>query len=235
MKSKIKIILYFVLTFIFSYGLGILFKDKYLLGSTTLYLGFIQTFFLTKGKWYSEFVGIFETIMSATVCIFACMYGSVIFTVLVYIPLSIFSIVNWKKHAKDDEVLLNKMTWKKSIIVIAAILIFTVCLTFLLSLIPTQNLAVFDATANILNISGVILIALRYKEGWILWISCNIVDLTTWIIALIKNYSGNAVMMIIMSIAYIALNVWGFYSFIKLKRKQEQNLKTENCENNPTI
>lgn len=107
MNKKFTII-YFIFTFILSFGLGVLFKDKFLMGSTTLYLGFVQTYFMTKGKWYEEFVGIFETIMSSTVYIFACMYGSAIFTVLIYIPLSIFSIINWKKHENDNVVYIFK-------------------------------------------------------------------------------------------------------------------------------
>lgn len=220
MNKKFTII-YFISTFILSFGLGVLFKDKFLMGSTTLYLGFIQTYFMTKGKWYEEFVGIFETIMSTTVCIFACMYGSAIFTILIYIPLSIFSIVNWKKHENDDVVNLNKMTISKSLITILLVIVCTAILSLLLSLIPTQRLAFWDACGDILNICGILLIALRYKEGWIVWILSNIVELTTWIIALSKGYSQNAIMMIIMSLIYIGLNVWGYISFIKLRKIQE--------------
>lgn len=225
MKKKFTII-YFISTFCLSYGLGILFKDKYLMGSTTLFLGFTQTFFMTKGKWYEEFVGIFETIMSTLVCVFASMYGSAIFTVLIYIPLSIFNIVNWKKHENDNVVNLNKMTATKSIITISLVIVCTAILSLLLSLIPTQRLAFWDACGDILNICGILLIALRYKEGWIVWILCNLVDLTTWILSLIKGYSQNAIMMIIMSLIYICLNVWGYISFIKLRKMQE--IKNEN-------
>ncbi len=217
--------IYFILTFCLSFGLGILFKDKYFLGSTTLFLGFTQTYFMTKGKWYEEFVGIFETIMSTIVCFFACMYGSAIFTVLVYIPLSIFRIVNWKKYNNDNVVNLNKMTVKKSIFTISLVIICTAILSLLLSLIPTQRLAFWDACGDILNICGILLIALRYKEGWIVWIMCNLVELTTWIIVLIKGYSQNAIMMIIMSLIYIGLNIWGYISFIKLRKNQENKIQ----------
>lgn len=222
MNKKISIV-YFILTFCFSFGLGILFKDKFLLGSLTLFLGFAQTYFMTKGKWYEEFVGIFETIMSTIVCALACMYGGAIFTILIYIPLSIFSIVNWKKNENNDIVQLNKMTASKSIITILLVIVCTAVLSFLLSLIPTQRLAFWDACGDILEISGILLIALRYKEGWIAWILCNIVELTTWIIVLTKGYSQNAIMMIIMSVIYIGLNVWGYISFIRLRKNQEIN------------
>ncbi|MBO4936731.1 MAG: nicotinamide mononucleotide transporter, partial [Clostridia bacterium] len=163
-------VIYFISTFCLSYGLGILFKDRYLMGSTTLFLGFVQTYFMSKGKWYEEFVGIFETIMSTIVCIFACMYGSAFLTILIHIPLSIFSIINWKKHENDNTVKLNKMTLTKSLITIFLVIICTAILSFLLSLIPTQRLAFWDAFGDVLDICGILLVALRYKEGLAIWI-----------------------------------------------------------------
>lgn len=231
MTKKYNVILYFALTFIFSYGLGLIFKDRYLLGSTSLFLGFIQNYFMARGKWFEKIIGIFSIFASTIVCLLTGLFGSAIFSVLVYIPLSIFSLINWKKHKNIDnnEVTLNKMTWKKSIFVIFLVTILTALLTFLLSLIPSQKLAIFDAAQIILNISGMILIALRFKEGWIAWILCNLVSLATWITALMKDYSSNAIMMIVSSSTYIVLNIWGFYSFIKLRKIQETNGDSKSC------
>lgn len=218
---------YFVVSAIFSFGLGIIFKDKYFLGSISLFLGLVQVYFSSKGKWLEKLIGIFENLMTATICFFTALYGSVIFTVLVIIPISIFGIVNWKKHEKEKVVQLNKMTWKKSLIIIAIIVFSALFISYLLSLIPNQKLPILDSTSNILNVCGIALLALRYKEGWIIWIFCNIVELTTWIIALLNGYSENAVMMIIICITYIILNIWGFVSFIYLRKSQEEQVKNE--------
>lgn len=229
-------ILYLVIALIFSYGIGLIFRDSYLLGSTTLYIAFIHTLLQTKGKWYQEFVGIASTILSMVVSLLANMYSSAIFSVLVYIPLSIFSIMNWKKNKNqnDDIVKLNKMTFGKSIVVIISIVLSSVVLSYLLSLIPSQRLAFLDAVSSVLNICGILLIALRFKEGWIVWILCNFVDISIWIISYINGYSGNSVMMIIMSVVNVALNIWGFISFIKLRNGQEVNTNENLQKNMPT-
>ena len=219
--KKSYIILYVITTFSLSYGLGLLFDDQYLLGSTTLFFGFIQTLLMTKGKWYEEFVGLIETICSTIVCVLSCLYGSAIFTVLIFIPISIFSIVNWKKNEHDGEVTLNKMTVKKSALVLTLIVASTCLISWLISLIPNQNLPFFDTLVNILDIAGILLIALRYKEGWILWILCNIVELTMWIILEMDGVNNNSIMMIITAVIFLALNIWGFVSFLKLRKKQE--------------
>ena len=205
-----------------------------MLASISMFLGFVQVYLASIGKWQEKLVGIFENLMTATVCFFAALYGTVIFTVCVIIPLSIFGIINWKKHQQDDQVELNKMTFKKSLIVIFIILSSTALVSFLLTLIPNQNLPIFDAAGNILNVCGIVLLALRYKEGWIIWLLCNSIELVTWILALTNDYSQNAIMMIIKCVIYIMLNVWGFVSFIRLRKNQEivreNESKQENCE-----
>lgn len=206
----------------FAYGLGFLFHDQYFLGSTTLFFGCLQTLLMTQGKWYEEAVGILETITSTTVCIISGLYGSAVFTALVFIPLAIFSLINWKNHENDGKVLLNKMTTAKSVLSISLIASATAIFSLLISIIPGQNLPMFDSATNILNIAGIILIALRYKEGWICWIFCNIVELVMWVVVLHSGFSNNAILMIITSSVYLLLDIWGFWSFIKIRINQEK-------------
>ena len=219
--NKKKTAIYILLTFCFSYGLGFLLKDKYFLASSTMFFGFLQTHFMSNGKWFEEFFGMFETFSSTLVCILSCMYGSAIFTILVYLPLSIFSIVNWKINEEDKVVKLNKMSLKQSILTILVVLISMFVVANLLSFIPTQKLAFWNSATEILNICALLLIALRYKEGWLVWVIANFVELVMWILAYIHGYSQNALMMIILSALYIILNSYGYISFVKLRKKQE--------------
>ena len=221
MKKKSFIILYFFAAASVSFGLGLIFSDQYMLGSISLFFGFTEVYFANIGSWAEKLVGIFENIMSMVICFFAALYGSVIFTVCIVIPILVFGIINWKKHEMDNEVQLNKMTWKMSIVVILICLAATAIVAFLISLIPGQNLPILDSVVNILNVCGIILLALRYKEAWYVWIICNALDIVTWALVLANNFSQNAIMMIIKCTIYIALDIWGLIAFIKLRRKQE--------------
>lgn len=221
MKKKTFTIVFLIASFCVSFGLGILFSDKYLLGSISLFFGCVQTLYTTKGKWFEAAIGILGTLISIIICLLTGLYGSIIFAVIVYIPLSIFNIINWKKHENNAVVKLNKMTPIKSMITILLVIISTALIGFLLSLIPSQKLAFWDACSNILNVCGILLIALRYKEGWIFWIICNFVEITIWILVSINGYSQNAIMLIIKNVIYIALNIWGYIAFIKLRKQQE--------------
>lgn len=143
----------------------------------------------------------------------------------IYLPIAIFSIINWKKNEKESIVQLNKMSLTTSIKTILLVVIGTLIVSTLLTYIPNQKLAFWDSLNNILNICGILLIGLRYKEGWIVWIINNVTELTTWILALQNGYSNNAILMIFTCIFYLGLNTWGFKSFIKLRKTQENTHK----------
>lgn len=86
--------------------------------------------------------------------------------------------------------------------------ILNIMLGFFLSKIKTQKLAFLDATSNCINICGVILMILRYKECWIILLENNIIDLVIWIINFIeKEY--NSKIMLIVSIFMLLFNILG--------------------------
>ena len=221
-KRNFKFAIFLAINFCCSLILGLIFKDKNLFGAITLFLGCSQIFFMTQGVWWEEIFGLTESLLTAIVCMFANLYGTVIFTVAIFVPLSIFSLVNWKKNQTGGVVKINKMTFKTSAIVVIGLSVAIVVVSFLLSLLPGQNLPVLDTLTNMLDLCAIILLALRYKEGWIFWILCSITDLVIWSLLFSSGSSENALMMIILSVIYIVMYLWGFISFITLRKKQEK-------------
>ncbi len=65
-----------------------------------------------------------------------------------------------------------------------------------------------DATSNCINLCGIILMILRFKESWWLWLINNIIDLIIWIITVINGGDGS-VMMLLVSIGYLLINIYG--------------------------
>ena len=97
---------------------------------------------------------------------------------------------------------------KNSIIITLSCIIGSIFLGYLLTLIPTQRLAFMDATSNCINLCGVILMILRFKESWWLWLINNIIDLIIWIITVMNGGNGS-VMMLLVSIGYLLINIYG--------------------------
>ena len=65
-----------------------------------------------------------------------------------------------------------------------------------------------DAASNCINLCGVVLMILRFKEAWWLWFINNIIDLSIWIITTLNNGTGS-VMMLLVSIGYLLINIYG--------------------------
>ena len=94
-------------------------------------------------------------------------------------------------------------------------------LGYLWSLIPGQRLAFMDASSNIINLCGVILMILRFKESWWLWLINNVIDLGIWIITALNKGEGS-IMMLLVSIGYLLINIYGIIKW-NLEARKNQN------------
>jgi nicotinamide mononucleotide transporter len=103
---------------------------------------------------------------------------------------------------------------KNSIIITTSCITGSLLFGFLLSKIPTEQLAFLDASSNAINLCGIVLMNLRFKESWIVFLFNNVVDLIIWIINFI-NKSPNATMMLIVSIGYLLINIYGLVKWSK--------------------
>lgn len=223
-KSIFKELIIVAITLVVSFCFGLLFDDL-VWGTLTLAFGFLNAYYMALGKWENYIYGILFTLTYAYICTINGLYGWLIFSIIFYLPVQIYGIVNWFKNKTDDVVEVKSFTLKNSIVICSSIIVGSVILGFLLSLIPSQNLAFLDSTSQIINISGVILVAIRFKECWYVWIANNLIDTIIWIVNAI-NHTTNAEMALLTSVMFLIMNVVGLIYWIKTERKQKtQNIK----------
>ena len=228
--SKIRIVRYVLIT-IFTFGLifflGWLFDDKYFLGSATLCFGVIQVVFMMKGTWVAEVLALFECLVGIAIYVFNGLWGTVIFSFIIYIPLNVYGIISWKNNQVDGVIKINKLNLKKFMIIIGSVLAGAALLNWFLSMIPSQRMSMLDSLVNVLNIMGIVMLNLRYKEGWFFWMTCNIIESITWVTFIILGTGSNAIMMLLICITYLILDVFAYKSFVKLNTKQTAMMITK--------
>ena len=227
-KVIIKESLVVISTIIVSFVLGLVFDD-YIWGTLTLVFGFLNAYYTAIGKWQNYIFGMLFTLTYAYVCTINGLYGWLIFTIIFYLPVQIYGVVNWFKNKTDEEVNIKSFNLKNSIIICSSVLVGSFILGYLLSLIPSQNLAFLDSTSQIINICGVILVAIRFKECWYLWLANNVIDVIIWVVNVIRD-TANAEMALITSIMYLVMNIIGFICWMKIERKQKKLEKEENVK-----
>jgi len=214
---KKKDIFYTIIILIFSIICGILSKD-YFIGTVILACGLLNSYYASNGKIINYLFGAIYALFVAYVSFINGLYGLAVLSVLVYFPSQIQGYLSWKKYMNDDEVNVRGFTLKLSILIVLICIAGSFGFGYLLSLIPSQNLAFLDSSSNIINLCAVVLMNLRYKEAWMIWLFNNTIDLAIWIINAVKG-TPNSIMMLLVSIGFLLINFYGLYKWIKSEKK----------------
>ena len=213
MKNKINI----VIILLFSIICGIISKD-YFLGTLILASGLFNSYYASSGKISNYLFGAIYCLLSGYVCLINGLYGIAILSFIIYFPSQIHGYFSWKnKKDEKEEVEVRGFNFKNSIIIIFSSIVGSLFLGFILSKIPNQQLAFLDSSSNILNLCGIILMNLRFKECWAVWLFNNTIDLIIWIVNFVNN-SQNSSMMLLVSIGYLLINVYGLIKWYKKSR-----------------
>ena len=218
MKREIIILIVII---VFSFLIGYLGNDL-IIGGSILTTGLLCSYYASNGKKINYVFGFINYLLMAYVSYKNNLYGMLIFYTLIFAPLQIKGLIEWNKEFdKNQKLKIRKFTLKNSIIIVLSCLISSCILAYLLHLIPTQRLAFLDALSNCINLWGVILMILRFRESWWVWLANNIIDVVIWAIVFIAGGIGSF-MMLAVSIGFLLINIYGIISWnkdAKLRRK----------------
>ncbi len=195
-----------------------------IMGGSILLTGLLCAYFASEGKRVNYILGLINYLLMGYIAFKNNLFGIFFFYIFIFSPLQINGYITWNKNLNDDNnVKVREFTLKNSIIITLSCIIGSLLLGYLLTLIPTQRLAFMDAASNCINLCGVILMILRFKESWWLWLINNIIDLIIWIITVINGGSGS-IMMLLVSIGYLLINIYGVIKWsIEAKKNKEVN------------
>ena len=187
---------------------GIITKDI-LIGGTILATGLLNAYFASEGKRANYILGLINYILMGYVAFKNNLFGIFFFYLFIFSPLQLHGYISWKKNLDNyKNVKVREFNLKNSIIITLSCIVGSFILGYLLSIIPGQRLAIMDASSNCINLCGVILMILRFKESWWLWLANNIIDLIIWIITAL-SHGDSSIMMLITSIGYLLINIYG--------------------------
>lgn len=213
---KKKEVIYTILIVVFSIICGILSKD-YFIGTLILICGLLNSYYASLGKIENYIFGGLYSILVGYVSYINGLYGLASLSILVYVPSQIHGYFSWKKNMNETdkkEVEVRGFTLKFSLMLTFIVVLLSFLFGYLLNLIPSQNLAFLDSSSNIINLSAVVLMNMRYKECWMIWLFNNTIDLIIWIINTVKG-TPNSIMMLLVSIGFLSINVYGLYKWFK--------------------
>lgn len=201
-------ILVTVICLFISYISGIITNDV-IIGGTILATGLLNGYFASLGKRINYLFGLINYLLIAYISLKNNLYGIFFFYIFIFAPLQLKGFISWRTNLnKDNNVKVRKFTLKNASIVITLCILGSLLLGYLLNLIPNQQLSFLDATSNSINLCGTILMILRFKESWWLWLINNIIDLIIWIIVVISKGEGS-IMVLLTCIGFLLINIYG--------------------------
>ena len=209
MKKK-NLLIITILICVISIIIGVFSKSGFF-GTIALLVGFLNVFFMSQGKWYGYCLGILYSLLYAIISYFEVFYE----------PVQIIGLISWLKNKNQECVNTRALSKKQNIILFCLIIFCSFGFGYLLSLIKTQNLAFLDSTSQILNISANLLLMLRYKESWQVWVFGGTIDLIIWINCFI-NKGDYSFIMLIIACVYFVMNIYGYFNWKKIEKEQNK-------------
>jgi len=149
------------------------------------------------------------------------LYGEAIFYLVFDIPMIVVSFIMWKKHMETKyKVETKKLSIKNIFLIVLVSSISVVGYGFFLRAIGGENTFI-DALSTVVTLTATILMALRYKEQWFMWIIVYAVSIVLW--ATTFN-----LLMLIMSISCFISSFIGYINWtISTKKKETIEIKND--------
>lgn len=196
--------------------------DDLLIGAPTLASGALAMYLAGNGSRNAYIMGVANYILLAFSALNNGLFGIAISYLLIYTPIQIVGFTAWRENSdKRDRVKARKFKFWHAVVIVMSCLVGSFCVGSLLTFIPGQQLAFADATSNTLNLCAEVLMMLRFRESWVLWLSNDIVDITMWSMVAIRG--GNGLMVVIMTAISLVMDVRGIVNWSKAARRNRRN------------
>lgn len=174
--------------------------------------GIMYMVFLSDKNILNFIVGFISSTTYIFVAYKAKLFGEVIFYIVVDLPMIFVSFFIWTKHLETKLKVYSKNLSKRKYFIIIALSCIIVCLyAMFLKYIGGENVIV-DAISTVVSFIATILMALRYREQWFMWIIVYAVSIIMWA-------TSFNLLMLIMSISCFISCIIGYLEWSKNNRK----------------
>lgn len=206
---------------------GTLIMGLYLLDT---FLNILCELLISKQSKWNFIVSIFVELAEIAICVvLSYRFATMASTLFFWLPIDIISFINWHRHPDRQEEELTevrKLSGLLEVLVIAAIVIWTVVVGGFLSDLNlvtdlfggNRTLEVIvcylDACASAVGIANGVFILLRYREQWIAWYICSLLE------AAINIISGQYVLLVL-KVGYLTNTTYGYIKWSKYIKKAQ--------------
>lgn len=176
--------------------------------------GILCVVLCAKGKKSQYIWGLLNVVGYVIIAWINKYYGEVMLNALYYLPSQFIGYYLWNKHTNKEtnDVEGNKLNLTKSILLVVICTIGILLYKLVLDALGGQG-TLLDSASTTISIFANLLMMLRYREQWLLWIIIDIVTVIMWILA------GDLIMVTMWSV-YLVNAFYGYYNWTKISKER---------------
>lgn len=176
--------------------------------------GIICVVFVSKGKVSNYFFGLIFAYTYFYVAWGSNFLGEMNTVLYVYIPAQFIGYFLWKENLQKDNgsqaVIVKSLSVKGWAVLLAAIAVGTFLFVQALNWAGGSSTGL-DGLTTIIVVAAQLLMILRYREQWALWILLNVLSIVLW---------SETPAMYLMYSAYLLNSVYGYWNWSKLVKTE---------------
>ena len=199
-----------VVIFLAAQIIAYVFMPDSLLGMISGITGILCVVLVSKGKISNYFFGLIFAYTYFYVSWGSNFLGEMNTALYVYIPSQFIGYFMWKQNMQSDNggesVIAKALTPKGWAILLLSVAIGTLCFVQALKAAGGSSTEL-DGLTTIITVAAQLLMILRYREQWLLWIVLNVLSILLW--------QGQPAMYLMYS-AYLLNSLYGYYNWTKL-------------------
>ena len=184
------------------------------LGMISGIAGILCVVLVSKGKISNYFFGLIFAYTYFYVSWGSNFLGEMNTALYVYIPSQFIGYFMWKQNMQNDNgsksVVAKALTPKGWAILLVSVAIGTLCFVQALKAAGGSSTEL-DGLTTIITVAAQLLMILRYREQWLLWIVLNVLSIWLW--------NGQPAMYLMYS-AYLLNSLYGYYNWTKLVKAE---------------
>lgn len=197
-------------------------KEKNVLNLVASLIGVTALIFIAKGNVIGQILTVAFAVFYGIVSFFFNYYGEMITYLGMTAPIALISVFSWIAHPSKtkNEVKVGRITPKSGIVMIISAVIVTGAFYFILKKLGTANLIISTVSVTT-SFCASYLSFLRSPFYAVAYSLNDLVLIIMWILASIENPSY--IPMVMCFVMFFANDIYGFYSWRKMKKRQIEN------------
>lgn len=184
--------------------------------------GILCVVLVSKGKISNYFFGLIFAYTYFYVAWGSNFLGEMNTVLYVYLPSQFIGYFMWKANMQNSDggesVIAKALTVKGWMTLIVMTTVGTLLFVQALQAAGGSSTGL-DGLTTIITVAAQILMILRYREQWLLWIGLNILSIFLW---------AETPAIYLMYSAYLLNSLYGYYNWTKLVKRTNLNIKTVN-------